>query len=324
MHKYIIKSGMFQKGETVAVCVSGGKDSTVLAHVLHKLNNKYEYGLNLKLLSVDEGIRGYRDDSLKIVEINKEDYQLELTVLGYEELYGMTMDDVMTNEKNVKKNSCSFCGVFRRKALEIGAKKLGACKMVLGHNADDLAETVVLNFMRGDFQKLVSCAADYTDDTVNKDINDGVDSLNIHAKDIKVNKNKENEKNTESQEKADIPVLRLKPMKYCYEKEIVLYAHYLDLKYFSTECTYAPASTRNLARNYIKDLEKLDPRYVMNIIKYAELLNHNFNSINKSNTNDFVDSNKESKERVYLKCLRCGMGTPNNICKACLFVEQLS
>lgn len=41
-------------------------DSTVLAHVLHVLNNRYDYGLHLELLSIDEGIRGYRDDSLEV------------------------------------------------------------------------------------------------------------------------------------------------------------------------------------------------------------------------------------------------------------------
>lgn len=45
-------------------------DSTVLAYVLKKLNEEYNYGLNLILLSVDEGITGYRDDSLEVKKIN--------------------------------------------------------------------------------------------------------------------------------------------------------------------------------------------------------------------------------------------------------------
>jgi cytoplasmic tRNA 2-thiolation protein 1 len=49
---------------------SGGKDSTVLAHVMNLLNKKYDYGLELILLSIDEGITGYRDDSLETVKDN--------------------------------------------------------------------------------------------------------------------------------------------------------------------------------------------------------------------------------------------------------------
>ena len=51
--------------------MTGGKDSTVLAYVMKLLNERYNYGLNLVLLSVDEGITGYRDDSLETVKRNK-------------------------------------------------------------------------------------------------------------------------------------------------------------------------------------------------------------------------------------------------------------
>jgi cytoplasmic tRNA 2-thiolation protein 1 len=50
---------------------SGGKDSTVMIHVLKTLNDRYDYGLDLQLLSVDEGIIGYRDDSLETVKKNQ-------------------------------------------------------------------------------------------------------------------------------------------------------------------------------------------------------------------------------------------------------------
>jgi tRNA(Ile)-lysidine synthase TilS/MesJ len=55
----------------VAIAASGGKDSTVLAHVLTELNRRHNYGLDLFLLSIDEGITGYRDDSLETVKRNE-------------------------------------------------------------------------------------------------------------------------------------------------------------------------------------------------------------------------------------------------------------
>lgn len=56
---------------------------------------RYDYGLRLVLLSVDEGITGYRDDSLETVKRNQEDYGLPLKVVSYEELYGWTMDAIV-------------------------------------------------------------------------------------------------------------------------------------------------------------------------------------------------------------------------------------
>jgi len=105
---------MFNKGEKVAIGASGGKDSTVLAHVLTTLNKKYNYGLDLFLLSIDEGITGYRDDSIETVKLNQKTYGLPLQILSYRELYDWTMDEVV--KKIGLTNNCTYCGVFRRQA----------------------------------------------------------------------------------------------------------------------------------------------------------------------------------------------------------------
>lgn len=67
------------------------------------------------MLSIDEGITGYRDDSLETVKQNRDDYEMELKILSYEELYGWTMDRIV--EQIGRSNNCTFCGVFRRQAL---------------------------------------------------------------------------------------------------------------------------------------------------------------------------------------------------------------
>ena len=74
IHHTIITNNLFTSGQTIAIGASGGKDSTVLAHVMTTLNARYDYGLKLELLSVDEGIIGYRDDSLETVKKNQETY----------------------------------------------------------------------------------------------------------------------------------------------------------------------------------------------------------------------------------------------------------
>ena len=75
------------------------------------LNERHNYQLKLILLSIDEGITGYRDDSLKTVEQNRDDYGMELKILSYEELYGWTMDRIVGEIG--RRNNCTFCGVFR-------------------------------------------------------------------------------------------------------------------------------------------------------------------------------------------------------------------
>lgn len=131
VHGTIVAARLFQPGETVAIGASGGKDSTVLAHVLRLLNERHGYGLRLLLLSVDEGIAGYRDDSLAAVRRSRARLGgLPLHVLSYQELYGWSMDRIARHVG--PKNNCTFCGVFRRQALDRGAAKLGADKIATG------------------------------------------------------------------------------------------------------------------------------------------------------------------------------------------------
>ncbi|RXG73498.1 Tryptophan--tRNA ligase, mitochondrial [Armadillidium vulgare] len=160
------------------------------------LNDRYNYGLKLVLLSIDEGITGYRDDSLETVKRNEVQYGIPLKILSYDELYGWTMDRIV--EKIGRKNNCTFCGVFRRQALDRGAELLKVDKIVTGHNADDIAETVIMNILRGDIARLQRC--------------------------------------TSIQTSSEDKISRCKPFKYTYEKEIVMYAYFKKLDYFTTEC----------------------------------------------------------------------------------------
>lgn len=74
---------------------------------------------------------------------NQQQYDMPLKILSYDELYGWTMDAIVSQVG--KKNNCTFCGVFRRQALDRGAAMLNVDHIVTGHNADDIAETVLMN-----------------------------------------------------------------------------------------------------------------------------------------------------------------------------------
>lgn len=231
IHNTITSNTLFYPGERIAIGASGGKDSTVLASVLTTLNERYDYQLDLLLLSIDEGIKGYRDDSLETVKRNAVQYKLPLEIVGYDELYGWTMDQVV--DQIGKKGNCTYCGVFRRQALDRGAARLGIKHVVTGHNADDIAETVMMNLLRGDLPRMARATSIVTASIMSE-------------------------------------IKRSKPLKYAYEKEIVLYAHHKGLDYFSTECIYSPEAFRGSARTLIKNLERVRPSAILDVVRSGE------------------------------------------------------
>ncbi|KAL1753808.1 hypothetical protein FB107DRAFT_264016 [Schizophyllum commune] len=269
VHNTIVDARLFQRGDRVAIGASGGKDSTVLAYVLKTLNERYDYGLDLFLLSIDEGITGYRDDSLETVKRNQQQYDMPLKILSYDELYGWTMDRIVSQVG--KKNNCTFCGVFRRQALDRGAAMLDVDHIVTGHNADDIAETVLMNIMRGDIARLGRCTSICTQ---------GEDTIK-----------------------------RSKPFKYAYEKEIVMYAYFKKLDYFSTECIYSPDAYRGHARVFLKDLEAARPSAIIDIIHSGEAFE--------------IREEVKATQKSQQTCKRCGYMSSNDLCKACTLLEGL-
>ncbi|EIM88143.1 uncharacterized protein STEHIDRAFT_120339 [Stereum hirsutum FP-91666 SS1] len=269
VHNTITEASLFKRGDKVAIGASGGKDSTVLAYVMKTLNDRYDYGLELFLLSIDEGITGYRDDSLETVKRNQQQYDMPLKILSYDELYGWTMDRIVSTIG--KKNNCTFCGVFRRQALDRGASSLNVDHIVTGHNADDIAETVLMNIMRGDIARLGRCTLICTQ---------GEDTIK-----------------------------RSKPFKYAYEKEIVMYAYFKKLDYFSTECIYSPDAYRGHARAFLKDLEAARPSAIIDIIHSGEAFE--------------VKDEVKAAQKAQQTCKRCGYMSSNDLCKACTLLEGL-
>eukprot|EP01129_Flabellula_baltica_P015185 TRINITY_DN7555_c0_g1_i1.p1 TRINITY_DN7555_c0_g1~~TRINITY_DN7555_c0_g1_i1.p1 ORF type:complete len:353 (-),score=89.67 TRINITY_DN7555_c0_g1_i1:30-947(-) len=260
---------MFERGDRLAIGASGGKDSTVLAYVMKLLNERHDYGLDIFLLSIDEGITGYRDDSLETVKRNQIQYDMPLMILSYKELYDWTMDEIV--KEIGLKNNCTFCGVFRRQALDRGAAKLNVDKVATGHNADDIAETVLMNLLRGDVARLKRCTAAITYST-------------------------------------DDMLPRVKPFKYTYEKEIVWYAYFKQLDYFSTECIYSPNAYRGYAREFLKELEKVRPSSIIDVIHSGEQFQFE-ESVSVSNLGH---------------CENCGYISSNPLCKACVLLEGLN
>jgi len=237
----------------------GGKDSTALAHILTLLNKRHDYGLDIFLLSVDEGISGYRDDSLATVRRNEAFYGIPLTIVSFEELFkGMTVDKAAQLLGN--KSRCTLCGVLRRQALDRGAALCKADKLATGHNADDVAETLLLNLVRGDAARMARCGGGQTGGGggEKEESEEGEEGMTTTTK--------------TSTTSSALALPRVKPFLHTYEKEIVLYAHHKRLDYFCTECSHAKFAARGGPREAVKALEASAPAAVAGLVRTAVAL----------------------------------------------------
>ncbi len=135
---------LFSIKDKVLVAVSGGKDSTVLLHVLKKL------GYNIEAVTVDVHIGCYTKENLKNIQDICVKAGIKLHVLSFRELYGFSVTYILGKLKAKGKplGGCTVCGVLRRRLLNQMARKLKADVIALGHNADDEAENYLMNLFR--------------------------------------------------------------------------------------------------------------------------------------------------------------------------------
>lgn len=143
----IEKYRMFDDAKRVCVGFSGGKDSTVLLEVLYRLNIDAE----IIAVIVDEGIRGYRDDTIDAAEKTVKRLGIERKIISFADICGKTLDELLTPNP---RQACSVCGTLRRQALNFGAKEVNADIIATGHCLDDEAQSVLMNYLRGDAARI--------------------------------------------------------------------------------------------------------------------------------------------------------------------------
>ncbi|MEM3566621.1 MAG: TIGR00269 family protein [Candidatus Bathyarchaeia archaeon] len=245
----IAKYGMFEFDDRIAVAVSGGKDSVSLLHILSKIERGYPR-TSLVAVSVDEGIAGYRDEALKIAGENCRKLDVEHHIISFKELYGFTLDEIVGKLKDKSEDEltpCAYCGVLRRKALNIIARKVDADKLATAHTLDDEVQTVLLNILHGDPYRIAR-EKPVTDET--------------HQK----------------------LVVRVKPFCEIPEKETALYAYIKKIRFQSTPCPYAPEALRNDVRIFLNRMEEKHAGIKYTIFKAAEKLKLAIEKIEKAET----------------------------------------
>ena len=142
------------KHTTILVAISGGKDSAVLLERIHD-NLSKRRDVTIVGGCVDEGIAGYRPPSLECARQLCEKLGIRFETVSYPELGFKEMDEVAQKilDTNDKKAPCSYCGVFRRQGINHLAERVGADVIALGHNLDDMAQTIMMNMQNGDVER---------------------------------------------------------------------------------------------------------------------------------------------------------------------------
>lgn len=214
----IAKYEMLEYDDRAAVAVSGGKDSLSLLHILAKIEGHYPDS-SIAAVSVDEGIQGYRDTALEIAAENCRKLGIEHHVISFQEVYGYTQDEIVNRlENKTGLTPCDYCGVLRRKALNIGARKVGADKIATAHTLDDETQTILLNILHGDPSR-IERERPLTD--------------KVHPK----------------------LVQRIKPFCEIPEKETTLYTYIKKLRFQDMPCPYASEAMRNDIRQFLNRME---------------------------------------------------------------------
>jgi uncharacterized protein (TIGR00269 family) len=137
--------------DRIAVAFSGGKDSTALLVILSRLLPAWE-DVSLVAITVDEGIAGYRDDTIRAAEAVTQKLRIDHVCVSFTDLIGDDLDALLIGRET---QACSVCGILRRKALSVAAHNAGATKIATGHNLDDEAQSVLMNTLRGDLPRLI-------------------------------------------------------------------------------------------------------------------------------------------------------------------------
>ena len=148
----ITRYHMLNFDDHLAVAVSGGKDSLSLLHILAKLK-RFRPKTTLTAVTVDEGIAGYRNEALEIAAANCKKLEIPHHIVSFKELYGFTLDEIILKARSkgeTELTACAYCGVLRRKAINIGARQVKANKVATAHTLDDEAQTILMNIFRGD------------------------------------------------------------------------------------------------------------------------------------------------------------------------------
>ena len=126
---------LIQEGDKIAVCISGGKDSMLMAKLFQELKKHGKFQFETVFLVMNPG---YNADNWKIIQDNAKLLGIPLTVFE---------SDIFDTVATIEQNPCYLCARMRRGHLYAQAKALGCNKIALGHHFDDVIETILMGML---------------------------------------------------------------------------------------------------------------------------------------------------------------------------------
>ena len=128
---------LVKPGDKIAVCISGGKDSMLMAKCFQELKLHDKFDFDVKFLVMDPG---YSPRNRQVIEENARILNIPITVFE---------SDIFESVYNIEKSPCYLCARMRRGHLYAYAKELGCNKIALGHHYDDVIETILMGMLYG-------------------------------------------------------------------------------------------------------------------------------------------------------------------------------
>lgn len=221
----IKKYGLLDKRDKVLVACSGGKDSTTVLYLLKK------FGYNVEGLFIDLLIGGWSEKNLRNVEKFCEELDIKLHIVNVREVLGGSMCYLRSKiGKAEKLNTCTVCGVIKRWLLNVKSLELGADKLVTGHNLDDQAETMLMNFLKNTIY------------------------LNFGQQ----------PKTGVFESKKFVP--RIKPLFFCLNSEVRKFSEEMKFPVLYEKCPCSSGVFRREVREELDVLEKTYPGFRLNLV----------------------------------------------------------
>jgi tRNA 2-thiocytidine biosynthesis protein TtcA len=128
---------LVKEGDSIAVCISGGKDSMLMAKLFQELKRHNKFPFEVKFLVMDPG---YSPENRQIIEKNAKTLDIPINIFE---------TNIFNSVYNVEKYPCYLCARMRRGYLYKFAKSLGCNKIALGHHYDDVIETILMGMLYG-------------------------------------------------------------------------------------------------------------------------------------------------------------------------------
>ncbi len=276
--KTINKYQLIDRNEKLCVAVSGGKDSLTVLYLTKKYleKNSISVSNNLVALAVDEGINNYREHTLVDLKKFCTEHKVPLTIVSFQEELGKTLDQAYPIiNKDTNKRPCNVCGVWRRYLLNKHAKKLGVDKVITGHNLDDEAQAIIMNIFKANTTLAARLGP--------------ISGVHEH----------------------DLFIQRVKPLYFCAEKEVRLYALLKNFQIKFSECPYSKEGYRHHIQEMLNDFE------------------HKYKGTKQGIVNSFLatlpllQNHEKQAPQAIQQCSKCQEASNKDICNACAMKETI-